>query len=149
MKFKWNWGWGIAIFYGSFMIITVSFVIYSTGFNRDLVSDTYYEEDQTYQVKQDKIENSEALSDTIAVVQVDNRLVLSFPKELNTKAIKGQIHLFRPSAKIHDRFYDLEVAEDFTQTIDLADAIRGAYRLKIDWQADDVDYYNEILFKVE
>ena len=50
-----NWGTGIAIFYGTFMVIMITFVIKSRSVDHSLVMDNYYEEDINYQSHMDKL----------------------------------------------------------------------------------------------
>ncbi len=49
MKFKFHWGWAIALFYFSFVVVMVSFVIYSKGVDHSLVKDNYYDYDIGYE----------------------------------------------------------------------------------------------------
>jgi hypothetical protein len=58
---KISWGTGIAIFYSFFVIAMLVFVYAATNQDISLVSDTYYEEDLSYQVKLDKIQQTNQL----------------------------------------------------------------------------------------
>jgi hypothetical protein len=50
---KLNWGTGIAIFYGLFMVIMITFVVMSRNVDHSLVMEDYYEADINYQEHKD------------------------------------------------------------------------------------------------
>ena len=58
---KISWGTGIAIFYSFFVIAMLVFVYAATKQDNSLVSDTYYEEDLSYQKKLDKMQRTNQL----------------------------------------------------------------------------------------
>ncbi|MBK6949673.1 MAG: FixH family protein [Haliscomenobacter sp.] len=93
---KFNWGTGIALFYGTFVLIMVFAVIRSTKQDNSLVSDQYYADDLKYQEHYDKLVNAQSLERDLAVKNNPSlgQVELRFPSALGQ--VSGEVHFFCP-----------------------------------------------------
>jgi len=138
---KFNWGTGIGLFYLIFASVLIFSVIQSTKFDNSLVADNYYEQDIKYQSHYEKLDNSQLLSSKL-VVQYDQQsqlLQIEFPN----KEAKGTIHLFRPSTSKLDKIITIQLDENRKQLVATDQLKEGLWRLKIDWEAEGRQYFNE------
>ena len=140
---KFNWGHGIALFYLLFASVLVYFVVKSTSYDHSLVVDNYYEEDMKYQQHYEKLENSHKLKQDVSISHdpVAENISIRFPKEKG--AIAGTIHFYRPSDKSLDFTIDIELDQNFEQTLPVSNLSPGLWTLKVDWQANGTLFYKE------
>jgi nitrogen fixation protein FixH len=140
---KFNWGHGIALFYITFASVLVVFVIKSTFHDHSLVVENYYEEDLKYQQHYEKLANSKALVNDITINHNSEKeiIIIQFPKEKGD--ISGSILFYRPSDKSKDLKIEIEVDQDFEQSLPVSKLSSGLWKLKIDWQAGETPFYKE------
>ena len=145
------WPLGIILVYGLFFLFLIGFLIFSRFQNRDLVVRDYYEQDQIYQQQIERVKRTRNLADKIKINydRVNQQITLQFPVEWNPSAISGQIHFFRPAEAKLDRMIPLNLSEQGVQSTDLRQFARGLWRMKIHWDVDGVEYYQEEVFIVE
>ena len=142
-KFKFHWGINTAIFYISFVVVLVGFVIF-TRFNQvDLVDENYYEKELKYQGMIDKIERTNKLAEPLKIESADSYVMLSYPKSFSSNDIKGTITFFRPSDKTKDFTIPVQPDESGFQVISSTNMSKGMWRVKVDWAVGDSTYYNE------
>ncbi len=141
-KFKLNWGTGIAIFYVLFVIAMLSFVFWSTGNNRDLVTDDYYAEELDYQKTIDNRARAEDLEGEVSITSEKGKIEILLPEGMNDKSVKGELFLYRQSDKTMDTRLQFEGQKiDFSF---LSERIAiGKWTIKLSWTADGKDYYYE------
>jgi hypothetical protein len=143
MKIKLNWGSGIAIFYISFVLVLVGFVVFTT-FNRvDLVDENYYDKEIKYQDEIDKIIRANQLSEPLQIVSSNDVVVLSYPKSEDLTDLSGMIRFFRPSDKKMDFNIPIKADDSGNQVIKSPKLSKGMWRVKVDWTIGDSTYYNE------
>ena len=138
---KLNWGTGIAIFYTIFVVSLVMQVFKSRQYDHSLVVDNYYEEDIKYQSHYDKLKNTQQLDKNLDF-QYDSKageLSIQFPKE----GAEGTILLFRPSSSKYDQLVTISLEEGNIQHIPTNQLAKGLWRVKVNWQAEGLDYYHE------
>lgn len=140
---KFNWGTGIALFYGTFVIVLLYFVIKSTGQDNSLVSEQYYADDLNYQQQYDKLRNAQALETDLEISRKadSEEVILQFPKDLGV--VSGQIRFFCPSDSKQDFAVEVQTDTTFTQAVSSKNLKRGMWRVKVDWKAAEVPYYRE------
>ena len=141
---KFNWGHGIALFYGTFALTFIAIVIQTTRHDHSLVTKQYYQKDLEYQSHYEKLANSQQLAQALKVWKDTEAQALSiqFPDDLEN--VKGEITFYRP----------VNSAEDFTVPFQLLDETileyntkgmqPGLWTIKVDWQAGETPYYQEI-----
>jgi hypothetical protein len=140
-----NWAWGIAVVYSFFVLILVGFVIFSTLNQVDLVSDDYYAQEIKYQQQIDRINRARTLDHTVTwrLENNEQKIYLTFPALKKDRIISGKIILFRPSDATKDRVYPLHPNRNGVQVIDVRSLSKGFWRLKIFWNINKLEFYEE------
>jgi hypothetical protein len=140
---KISWGTGIAIFYSFFVIAMLVFVYAATNQDISLVSDTYYEEDLSYQVKLDKIQRTNQLMHIfeLSIEQNSTSISVTIPEELSH--FKGNMTLFHPAYAILDQTYPIESNTQHKQFIPVQRLKKGRWLVKIDGENEGKNYYHE------
>ncbi|MEM1134550.1 MAG: FixH family protein [Bacteroidota bacterium] len=141
--FKFNWGHGIAIFFTCFVVFILTAVFTSTKENIHLVTEDYYAKELAYQERIDEINNAKSLNTQVKMNVVDGSLQITFPKEVVSADITGNIHFFRPSDSKLDQLFTISLNELGVQDIKLNDMVKGHYRIKLDWVAKGQAYFFE------
>ncbi len=111
----------------------------------DLVTDNYYEEELAYQDQIDRMERSKKFSQGISLNHdIQKKIVeLQFPSELDPNIINGSILFFRPSDAQQDQLHPIQLNDKGMQILDVKHLAKGKWRIKIFWQMDDEEYYQE------
>lgn len=138
---KFNWGHGIVLSFVLFCTFVVYIVFRAFQLDVDLVSDTYYLEELKYQDKIDQQSNLAYAGVQVDFNQTQDNLVLNFPEKF--EAAQGEIHFYHPSREIFDKHYAITLNDQHQQVIPKTDLIKGRFKLKINWTANDTPYYQE------
>lgn len=141
---KINWGTGLAIFIISFIGILIFVVYKSTQYTESLVIDNYYEEDLAYQKVMEKKQNTAKLPSNVKVSynETEKKIDFVFPAD-SEHIVKGDILLFNPISNKLDVKIDFNIGVDSTYSIPVKGMQIGKYRVKIDWEMNDIKYYQE------
>jgi hypothetical protein len=138
-----NWGQSIALFYSFFVCVLIIVVIQSRTFDNSLVTEDYYARDINYQQEYDRRSNSARLGAGPQVRCESGDCRLSFPAKLAERA-SGNVQIYRPSSKRHDRRLSLRLDEAGAMDLPLNGLPRGYYRVIVEWSAAGTDYYDEL-----
>jgi hypothetical protein len=148
MKIKFNWGTGIAVFIALFLLAN-AFVIYKSFQQRnDLVTEEYYPQGLEYQKQIDRFAKANALSSQIIISEDKQDMVITYPKDMKGKDVKGNIVFFRPSDENADFHDSLRFDTTMIQRVPLQKFIKGKYVAKFFWKMDGKEYANENTFRV-
>ncbi len=139
------WPLAIASVYLLFILLLVAFVIFSQYQNNDLVTKDYYTQEIMYQNQIDRIQRSKSLSDPVIwkYDSDDKLLTINFPANLEYGLISGNVLLFRPSDARMDRLIAIKLLSDGSHTVSTKHLSPGLWKLKIFWQLNQTDYYEE------
>ena len=144
---KINWGTAIVIAFVAFISFIMYFVIsMSTDkkFDHDLVVEDYYQQELKFQDDINKVENANKLSENISFQKTNKGIILSFPKDLDIKNIKGNVFLYRPSNKQLD--FEIPISlSNHNLLIPDNSLLDGRWNIKIDWLYKT----DEFMFKKE
>ena len=140
-----RWPAGLAIFYISFMLITIAVLIFSTFHRVDLVAEDYYEREINYQEHIERIQRADSLSAPVNWLydRLKKSLIVRFPPELEAREIKGHFLFFRPSDASLDQVFPIKLSEENSQTLNTAPLLPGLWRLKILWELNSKEYFTE------
>lgn len=139
---KFHWGTGIAIVYGTFMLLMITFVIKSKQIDHSLVTENYYEQDLAYQSHLDKVNNAQALPEDLRITGgVNADLEFQFPSEM--QAISGEIWLYRANNTALDMKIPITTQADNSMRVPTRDLIAGRWRVKVDWQGSGKAFFTE------
>ena len=143
MKIFGNWALAVPLFYITFVVVLVIFVIWTTTQKVELVDENYYDKELVYQKQIEKLERTKRLPEKVTINHANNSLLVSFPKNFKSDELKGEIFFFRPSEKKLD--FKVKIETDSTNSMLLAtnNIKKGLWKLKIDWVGGDSLYYNE------
>ena len=144
-KLNITWPVAIGIIYAGFVLVMIAFVVFSSFNSIDLVSRDYYAQELKYQQHIDRVERTQQQSNNIQFKydQSSQLLELQFPPDLSPNDIKGKIVFFRPSDANLDHTHEIIPSPDGKQILK-TDAIKpGLWRVKIFWQVNKMEYYNE------
>lgn len=143
MKIKFNWGTGIVV--ALIVMVTAMLVLVSIAVRQDfdLVDADYYQKSVNYQQHIEKVKNTETLEEKIRIELSADSLKLQFPNLTNYEEYSGKIQFYSPVEKSRDLIFEVKPDPEFTQIINLKTLEKGRYQVKIDWQANNVSYYQE------
>lgn len=142
-KKEWKWPLGIFLFYITFVIATIGFVLFTFTQKTDLVIEQYYEATITYQDHIDKAKRANSLAEPVEFSLEGKNVAIAFPSFMTADGLNGQVHLYRPSGSGMDELLPLETDEYGVQRLSFADRTPGLWRVKVDWSFDGLAYYTE------
>lgn len=139
------WGIGVFALYGLFVVFVLGLVMYASLQDVQLVEESYYEKGLAYQDRIERMQRSRDLVGTLDILHRigEHRILLSLPAADTNSIISGEVHLLRPSNSRLDRFVDLQLGREKTQSIDTEDLARGLWRVEVNWQMDSAGFYTE------
>jgi hypothetical protein len=145
---KLNWGSGIGTVYIFFVIATL--VMVSIFMNQDvaLESNDYYEKGIKYQERIEKIKNTRSLPEQLDIMASNDKVELRFPKMFGSKEINGEIEFYRPSNRKNDFSVMITPDSTNTQKIITSSLEKGLWKVKVDWHAKAISYYDEKIIMV-
>ncbi|MCB0750549.1 MAG: FixH family protein [Ignavibacteriae bacterium] len=146
---KINWGVGITISIIIFTLITFWFVYFAFNQDVNLVRDDYYEAETQYNNRMETIKRTNALSENLNIRIVSNNIELSFPSNLLDKTITGNIILYRPSDRKLDINIPIKVEDSNLQLISTQNLLNGMWKIQVDWNVDNLSYFNEKILMVQ
>ncbi|UAB80980.1 FixH family protein [Marixanthomonas sp. SCSIO 43207] len=133
---KINWGTGILIGIIAFICFIMFFVIkMSTNdkYSYDLVVEEYYKKELAYQEEIDAEKNLSIFSENINGVKTKDGWQITFPSEIDSKQITGEVFLYRPSNKKLDFQFPLKISGSNLLIPDKS-LLDGRWNITIDWQ---------------
>ena len=145
---KISWGTGIVIGIVIFIVLSVTMTIIFTIQDVSLVSDNYYEKSLVYQDEIDKQSRTKSLNEEVKINISGEMISISFPSNYATKSMTGEIYFYRPSDPKLDFKLPLQLVEG-NQAIPVNSIERGFWRMKLNWEMDGNEYYNEKAIIIE
>lgn len=143
MKFKFHWGWAIAIFYSSFVILYIIFVIKSQSVDHSLVFDDYYAEDIAYQKHYNRVANAKALEKDLEIKKSANGSTVEFLFPDVFKKVAGVVWFYKPNNEKLDFKKDVAVDNRNVFVVDTKILGGGMWKVKVDWEGDGEQFYRE------
>jgi hypothetical protein len=140
---KFNWGTGIVSAFVIMLLGMIYLVSIALRQNDDLVENDYYQKSIAYQQHIDKAHNNDALTEKIKLENSPGSLKLTFPNLAGNQEYSGEIHFYSPVEEKRDFTVKIKLEPNFVQTINLSSLQKGRYKVKIDWNAGKVSYYQE------
>ena len=137
-----NWGYKIFIVFGVF-VSGILFLVYKSSEKKvDLVTTDYYDKELAYQHTIDARNNVGSLSDTVKYAVVNDKLILSFPKDFAGKKIDGDATLYFPSNEAKDIVHKFSV-QDASVIVPVNAGKKKEFNLQLSWEAAGESYYFE------
>lgn len=139
---KFNWGVFAFSLFGVFVVFMLGMVYFATKQNNELVTENYYEKELEFKEILVKKEHSALLLEQVTYQADLKSFNIVFPTEITTP-ISGNIVFYKPSDLKADKSFPLEVKNN-AQTFQFSAFEKGMYHVKIDWKANDIEYYHEL-----
>lgn len=139
---KFNWGTGITLAIIAFMAFILFMVFKATSTNADLEAPDYYDQEIKYQARIDAIKNAKGLDTELKIEQNTNSILFTFPYDIADEINSGNIYFFKPDNAEFDRSFKINMNSG-AQEIAKEEFIPGKYRIKVDWKANEKDYFSE------
>lgn len=134
-----NWGYRIAIFFTCFVLFMLTMVYKCVQQDFDLVAENYYAQEIAYQDRIDRLANTAKLEKKPIYEVRESYLNIDFPFAIES----GKIYCFRPSDETLDFEHLLALSEQYQYKIPLSEFTTGVYKLKVEWQQNAINYYQE------
>ena len=139
---KINWGTGIVIAFGTFMAFILFFVFLvqsNQKYDNELVIENYYKYETGLQKQLDKEQLAEKLTEKLVILQDEQNLKISFPKNYDYKNIKGKVSLYRPSDQKLDFEIPISLAS-YDLLLPKSQLAGGRWDISVDWNYNNVGY---------
>lgn len=125
-------------------MLFIGYLVYRTyGVNNDLVSDEYYKLEVDYQNRLNKMQAANDAGIILTTERKDSLLYIHFNRPVIQPGTKGTITLYRPSEKVSDKVYPIEIEEGVDQVISVSGIAKGWYQLQVDWSNEHASFYIE------
>lgn len=136
-----SWGYRILLLYLGFVALIVTLVFASTQQEFQLEVKDYYGKEKEVNDHLQRVNNSRNLQQQVQISYDAGArgINIRFPEAM--EGISGQVQLFRPSDSRLDRFVTLSAGD--RQLIPADDMLHGLWRVRINWSAGGVNYYDE------
>ena len=139
------WAIGITVVIVVFLITTITGVIIISQQEYSLVTENYYEKDQTYQQEIDVRERTRALGER-PVIDYDSEAktcTVRFPEREAYGGIDGTLTFFRISSARGDRNHPLALSAEGVQHVSVSDLQSGQWIVKLRWTENDKEFFLE------
>jgi hypothetical protein len=138
---KFNWGTGAFMLFESFALFMTGLAIFASMQRNELVTEDYYEKELEFKEVQKRQERTALFSTQTELKIEGEHFVINFPKEVKD-VISGNIVFFKPSSQKDDKSIDFKTASS-NYELAIGEYSTGMYKVKINWEANGVEYYNE------
>ena len=139
---KLNWGFGITLTFTLFVLFMGYMVSMAFRQNFDLVHEDYYAQELIYQKHINRANNAALLGEKVLCNVEQNEVIVKFPAAISSDKVKGEVFFFRPSDKKKDVKEELHLNKG-EQHFPLSLFSSGLYKVKITWESNGIDYFNE------
>ncbi|MGX5817585.1 FixH family protein [Chitinophaga lutea] len=138
-----NWGHKIILVFVLFAAGILTLVIKSMQTRIDMASPNYYAEELRHQEQMNATANAARLSAPVKIAQEGARMAIHFPEEMTGAQLSGTLHFYRPSDSRRDLRLDLAPDAQGAMYVDRSLLLQGNYRVKLQWEANGQQYYQE------
>lgn len=138
-----SWGVKITLLYSGFVLLIVTMVSMSMSQKVDLVSKDYYQQELQFQDRINQMDRTKALSEQLSWQVQNDELVLDFPDQFKGRQTSGKVFFFRPSDAVLDKNIKIQVDTLNTKSISIKNLKKGLYKMQVNWEVENIQYYNE------
>ncbi|MBZ9779224.1 FixH family protein [Psychroflexus sp. CAK8W] len=138
---KLNWGTSIVIafvlFIGFIMFMVVQ-MLSNKELEYDLVVESYYQKELTFQDDLDSAQNAADLENQVNIAMTSEGLQIIFPSDFDYSEIEGEVFLYRPSDKALDFTVQLQLENsEYVLPRSLMEAGKWEVNLKFNHKGED------------
>lgn len=137
------WPVSIIAFFAVAICGVVTWIVFCTRHQVDLVTADYYEQEVRYQDQMDRIHRAASLQAPAKITYDTNANLITvlMPPDHLSPELKGWIQLYRPSAASMDQKLALEVDSAGAQTINAKQLSDGLWHVRVSWTLNGSDYF--------
>ena len=137
------WPYGVILTFVFFSAGTIGLIVIACTHKTDLITADYYADELKFQGRLDQLNRTAQHSEQVAVSfdAARQSIVLALPPATVNAQTTGRIQLYRPSATDRDVVVRLELDVTGSQTIDAANLLPGLWKVRIEWTAQNQDYF--------
>ena len=132
---------GIIIAIVTPIILLTIFIIFSNKNTFGMVEKDYYQKELDYQMQIDRANRTSQLSEDVVFI-FNESVMVEFQRCLII-VIFMEKTIFRPSDTSKDFELNIDLNKDRKQYIDIAELMRGAWTIKVNWNNQEDEYYSE------
>lgn len=143
-----NWGVKILISYLVFLVAVLASVFFAMNQKIELVTDNYYEKELKYQEQIDKSHRTKSLKEKTEIQLLDKYIKIKFPALPDKNNEKSFILLYRPSDVSKDLKLLVSTDSLGIQLIPADKLTKGFWKIKLDWVANGLEYYDESILNI-
>lgn len=144
-----SWGIKITLLYAGFVLLIVTMVSMSMSQKVDLVSKDYYQQELQFQEKINQIDRTKALGEQLSWKFENEQLTLDFPNQFKGLQSRGNVFFFRPSDAVLDKNIKIQADTLNTKGISIKSLKKGLYKMQINWEVENIQYYNEGFIQIK
>lgn len=144
-----NWGYKILIVIVLFIITMGGMVYVAMQQNNEMLDDHYYEREQKYQSLIDAQNRLNKVTDEKLLSQNDAQIILQVPTAICGNISQGTMHFIRNDDQSKDKIVPINPDADCKQLLDKKQFSKGMYKVRISWEFENQQYYNEDNFFVK
>lgn len=85
---------------------------------------------------------------TVLIINQQSSVKFIFPNQFDYNSIAGTIHFYRPSDPAEDFIVKISPDTLRSQIVSTDKFIKGAWKVKVDWEANGKSFYNEKILMV-
>jgi hypothetical protein len=149
MQMKFNYKIFIILLYSGFVALMVVLVYKCTNLKVDVIQKDYYAEELVYQQQIERQQRAKDLAVQPSWNLSGDNITFTFPTFENGKVVSGNAEFYCPSDDKKDKTFKIEVDNNSTFTIPKSSLSPGRYKLKLFWENDSSEYYNEGVVRIE
>ncbi len=138
-----NWGWKLALVYSGFVIAIMTFVFKARSEKIDLVAKDYYEQELQFKYRMEASSNANELFSFISVKEDNGKIEIQLPQQQAKRIAEAKAHFYCPSDAEKDVLMNLTPDENALQVLASNMLKPDNYIVKLQWQADDKNFYIE------
>ncbi len=135
--------------YTGFALLIATMVSLSISQKVDLVSKDYYEQELQFQNKINLMDRTKLLSEQLSWQVQNDELVLDFPDQFKGQQTSGKVFFFRPSDAVLDKNFELQTDTLNTKRMSIKKLKSGLYKIQINWEVENIQYYNEGFIQIK
>lgn len=145
-----NWGNKIVLAFVGFVALIFVLVYVSVNTEFNLVEENYYEQELAYESQIQRIKNHNALVDK-PVFKINRKsfeATISFPVTLVESIREGRLNFYRSNTARLDKEFTIKFNDNGEFIVDISQFPVGAWKVKIQWNDGEKEYYKEIDFVI-
>lgn len=135
-----NWGKGLTLFIVGFILAMLGMVYISFKQSNEMIEDNYYDREVKYQEVIDAKNRLTPYMSDLILRDSSNFILLELPKNISANISNGQIRLIKLDQASSDR--TIEVSNTISK-LNKENLKKGTYRVKLNWENNNVSYFYE------